>query len=79
LSSSAESGRKASVEKKRRADLARAWRNKLCVKFYRPFEEGWVYGYLLDIGPQFFLLALINDEMRFNGFQCMRLTDVSRM
>jgi hypothetical protein len=59
--------------------LARARRSKLYVKFTRPLDDGSVSGYVLEIGPRFFLLALINDEMRFNGFQCLRLADVRNL
>jgi hypothetical protein len=33
----------------------------------------------LDIGPVFFLLALIGEDIRFNGFQCIRISDVRRL
>jgi hypothetical protein len=49
------------------------------VKFTRPFEQGSVKGYVIDIGPQFFLVALVSDGIRFNGFQCFRLSDVRRL
>jgi len=55
--------------------LQRALRTKQLVKFTRPFEPGSVDGYVLAIGPQFFLLALV-DDVRFNGFQCLRISDV---
>jgi hypothetical protein len=61
---------------KKNAKLAEALCNKLVVKFWSPYESGSTEGYVLDIGPRFFLLAFINDEMRFNGFQCMRFSDV---
>lgn len=56
--------------------LAAALRDKTLVKFTRPFEEGSVSGYVLDIGPRWFLLALVGDGIRFNGFQCFRRADV---
>ncbi|HEY7402677.1 MAG TPA: hypothetical protein VIB39_04100 [Candidatus Angelobacter sp.] len=49
------------------------------VKFYRPFEPGSFEGYVLDVGPQFFLLAVVNDEFWFNGFACLRIADVRRL
>ncbi|HEY6308778.1 MAG TPA: hypothetical protein VI488_20245 [Candidatus Angelobacter sp.] len=61
------------------SQLARARRNRLLIKFIRPFEDGFVNGYVLDVGPQFFLIVLINDEIRFNGFQCFRLADVRKL
>jgi hypothetical protein len=56
--------------------LKTALQDKLLVKFTRPFEEGWVQGYVLDIGSRFFLMAIVDDGIWFNGFQCFRLSDV---
>jgi hypothetical protein len=60
---------------KTKLGLQRAMRTRQLVKFTRPFEDGYVYGFVLAIGPQFFLLALV-DDVRFNGFQCLRISDV---
>jgi hypothetical protein len=49
------------------------------VRFSRRFEESSVRGYVLDIGPRFFLLALVSDRIRFDGFECFRLNDVSNV
>jgi hypothetical protein len=60
--------------------LGKALREKLLVKFMRPFEPGTVNGYVLDIGPRFFLtVVLAGDCICFNGFQCFRLADVRRL
>ena len=59
--------------------LGEALRKKLLVKFTRPFEAGSVTGYVLEIGPRFFLLALVDDYIRFNGFECFRISDVRRL
>ena len=56
--------------------LATALREKTLVRFTRPIEDGWVEGYVLDIGPEWFLLAHVDNNIRFNGFQCFRLSDV---
>jgi len=61
------------------AVLAQAMHHKTLVKFWNPFDRGSTNGYVLDIGPRFFLLGLVGDEIRFNGFQCMRLSDVRRL
>ena len=63
----------------KRLQLASARREKVLVRFTRPFEQGWVHGYVIDIGPEFFLVALISDAIRFDGFQCFRLSDVRRL
>lgn len=60
----------------RSTKLAAALRDKTLVKFTRPFEEGSVNGYVLDIGPRWFLLALVGHGIRFDGYQCLRLSDV---
>src|SRR6478752_4926272 len=59
--------------------LAAALRDKTLVKFTRPFEEGSVNGYVMDIGPRWLLLALVRDGIRFDGFQCFRLSDVREL
>ena len=59
----------------RRERLALAG-DEVLVQFTRPFEEGSVVGYVLTVGPRFFLIALVEDHVRFNGFQCFRLQDV---
>jgi len=59
--------------------LTEAMHEKLLVKFWSPFEPGSTQGYVLDIGPRFFLLGFVDDNIRFNGFQCMRLSDVRRL
>ena len=63
----------------RSTKFAAALRDKTLVKFTRPIEEGSVSGYVLDIGPRWFLLALLGDGIRFNGFQCFRLCDVREL
>jgi hypothetical protein len=62
-----------------RTQLAVALRDKVLVTFTRPFEEGSVHGFVFDIGPKFFLVALVSDAMRFDGFQCFRLSDVRNL
>lgn len=61
-----------------RERLALAGKDVL-VQFTRSVEEGSVEGYVLATGPRFFLLALVEDNARFNGFQCLRLQDVRNL
>lgn len=49
------------------------------VRFSRRFEKHTVRGYVLDVGPQFFLLALVSDRIWYDGFECMRISDVSKL
>ena len=58
--------------------LALADRDVL-VQFTRPLEAGSVTGYILAAGPRFFLLAFVDEYIRFNGFQCFRLQDVRNL
>lgn len=34
---------------------------------------------MLDIGPEFFLLSLVSDRVRFDGFECFRISDVRNL
>jgi hypothetical protein len=67
------------MTKERLSRLETALRKKQLVKFRRPLENGLVNGYVLDIGPRWFLLALVGDGIWFNGFQCFRLGDVREL
>jgi hypothetical protein len=46
------------------------------VRFDRRFEDSSVHGYVLDVGPKFFLLAVVSDRIWFDGFECFRIGDV---
>lgn len=59
-----------------RTTIERALKERWFVQFSRNFEGGHVRGYMLSIGPQFFLLASVSDNIRFNGFECLRIGDV---
>jgi hypothetical protein len=50
--------------------------HKIPVQFTRRLEQGSITGYFIDIGPEVFLIALIDELIRFNGFQCLHLQDV---
>ncbi len=67
------------MAKKTKLKLAEALYDKVIVKFRSPYEQGSTWGYILDIGPRFFLLALIDDCLKFNGFQCLCLSDIRRL
>jgi hypothetical protein len=54
------------------------WRTKL-VRFSRPFEQGTIIGKVLDVGPEFFMLALVADNVQYDGFQCFRIRDVRQI
>jgi hypothetical protein len=67
------------MSRTKKSQLALALRKKLLVRFASVLERGTVNGYVLDVGPQFFLIALISDGIRPNGFQCYRLSDVRKL
>jgi len=51
-------------------------RSRRFIRFARRFEEYTVRGYVLDVGPTFFLLSLVSDRLWFDGFECFRVGDV---
>ena len=57
--------------------LKDAVRTRQFVRFSRRFEDSSIQGYVLDVGPKFFLMALVSDRIWFDGFECFRLSDVS--
>jgi hypothetical protein len=56
--------------------LIDAMRDNVLVRFERRFEAGHVTGYVLGVGPKFFLLQLVSDRIRYDGFECFRISDV---
>jgi hypothetical protein len=61
---------------KRTAELVDAMRRCEFIRFSRRFESSKIRGYVLDVGTQLFLLALVSDVYGFNGFECFRINDV---
>jgi hypothetical protein len=57
--------------------LREAARTVSLVRFSRRFEPSTVCGYVFDVGPRFFLLALVSDRLWFDGFECFRIGDIS--
>ena len=56
--------------------LEKARRQKQFIRFSHRFEHFPVRGYVMDIGPTFFLMSLVSDRLWFDGFECFRHTDV---
>src|SRR4051794_32519892 len=67
------------MAKGRKSTLEEMSRERRPVKFIRHFEQGHVRGYVLDVGPKFFLVAIVSDNIWFNGFRCFRIIDVSNL
>jgi hypothetical protein len=59
--------------------LREAMRSRQFVRFNRRFEDTCIRGYVLDVGPVFFLLSLVSDRVRFDGFECFRIADVRNL
>src|ERR1019366_3479203 len=61
------------------SQLKDALRTRQFVRFSRRFEDLPIRGYILDVGPRFFLAALVSDRLWFDGFECFRFSDVSKV
>jgi hypothetical protein len=59
-----------------RQRLEEAARRRYLIRFHRRFEDHRITGFVLDVGPKFFLLALVSDRIRFDGYECLRISDV---
>ena len=46
------------------------------VRISRRFESSPIRGYVIEVGPTFFLLALVSDRLWFDGFECFRIADL---
>lgn len=62
-----------------RGQLADAMQARRLTRFHRRFEDGWVRGYVVGIGPEFLMLCEVSDHLRFNGFGCYRLDGVKNL
>jgi hypothetical protein len=61
------------------SQLRRFMRDRRFIRFERRFEEGSARGYVLEVGPKFFLMAIQGGEIRFDGFACFRIADVKNL
>ena len=59
--------------------LREAMLERTFLRFERKFEKHKIRGYVLDVGPQFFLLALVSDRIWFDGFEIFRISDIRRL
>jgi hypothetical protein len=59
-----------------RSKLIEAARSRELLRVSRRFETTPIRGHVLDVGPRFFLLGLVSDRIRFDGFECLRVADV---
>ena len=60
--------------------LRRFMRERKFVRFKSRFNSGFIRGYVLDVGPKFFLIALQSgDQIRFDGFACHLIAHVKNL
>jgi hypothetical protein len=59
--------------------LRQAMADQTLVQVSTCFEDMKVTGYVLDVGPGFFLLAVVNDRIWYEGFEAFRLPDVTQV
>jgi hypothetical protein len=58
------------------AALSAAMAERRLVRLTTRFEETVVRGYVTAMGPGFVLVAVVNDRIWFDGFECFRRPDV---
>ena len=58
------------------SQVSSARSKRTLVRFESQFDHSSVRGYVLDVGPQFFLVAVVSDRIWFDGFECFRVGDV---
>jgi hypothetical protein len=60
-----------------RSKISRAMRERTCVRFRSKFDESSVHGgYVYDVGSKFVLVAIVNDRLSYDGFECFRINDL---
>jgi hypothetical protein len=64
------------MTKVRPSRLEKAMRTRSLVRVEQRFEDSPVRGYVLDVGPKFFLVAVVSDRIWFDGFECFRVGDL---
>ncbi len=46
------------------------------MRIERRFEDAPILGHVLAAGPRFFLVAVVSDQLWYDGFECFRIADV---
>ena len=60
----------------RALQLADAARRRLFVRLRRRFEKTPIRGYVIEVGPKWFLLGLVSDRIWLDGYECFRIQDI---
>ena len=64
------------MQRQRAVTLLSAVDPRQLVRIPRRFEESGVRGYVLGVGPTFFIVALVSDRLWLDGFECFRIADL---
>jgi hypothetical protein len=56
--------------------LEDAVRDQCLIRLSRRFEDSSIRGYVLEVGPSFFLFTVVSDRVHFDGFECFRVKDL---
>jgi hypothetical protein len=63
-----------------RQRLEDAQRARALVRIYRlSIEDEWLTGYVTGIGPQFFVVQLVADDINYDGCVSLRFGDVAKL
>lgn len=54
-------------------------RERTLVRFSKRYDKSKTSGYVLAVSPEYFLLQLVDDTIRFNGFECFRINSVAEL
>ena len=49
----------------------------MLIRLERTVEEGSAIGYVAGVGAEWFLLQVVADDINFDGYQAMRIADLS--
>ena len=60
----------------RAKQLQAALAHRDLIRVTRGFDDVTVKGYVLAVGRAYFLVALVSDQLRFDGFACLRVKDL---
>ncbi len=65
------------MQRSRASALLAGFGARQLVRIRRRFEASTIRGYVLGVGPTFFIVSLVSDRLWYDGFECFRLSDVT--
>lgn len=63
----------------RKSQLESAAEKRQLVRLSRRFEDFDIRGYIVAVGPKVFLMSVVSDRVRFDGFEAFRIEDVRQI